>query len=205
MYIPKHYLIKDRAEIISFMKQFSFATIITVKDNFQTATHLPFTISEIGDTILLSSHFAKANKQWKQVLENEVLVIFNEPHAYISPKHYDKELNVPTWNYIAVHAYGKGEIIEDTNEAFALLEEMIETYEADYKKQWEKLPMEYKVNMAKGIVPFRIKVTDLQGKKKLSQNKTEAEQQRIISTLSLSENDTERSIAEYMKQNRINN
>jgi len=200
MYIPKRYLTENRHEIIAFMKQYSFATIVTVKDNFQTATHLPFTITEQGETLLLTSHFARANKQWEEVLCNQVLVIFNEPHAYISPGFYDSKLSVPTWNYIAVHAYGVGEIITDQDKAFQTLETMIDSYEAAYKTQWEQLPADFKNKMLKGIVPFQITVTELQAKKKLSQNKTEEERQRIIDAFSASTNENEKQIATYMQQ-----
>lgn len=90
MYIPKLYAMTDETEVLSFMQRYSFATIVTVKDSLQTATHLPFTISKRNDTIILTSHFAKANPQWQEITSNKVLVIFDEPHAYISPKHYDK-------------------------------------------------------------------------------------------------------------------
>lgn len=202
MYIPKRYQLENVPEALAFMKRFSFATIVTVKDNFPTATHLPFTVTEDGGSIILTSHFAKANKQWQEIVANEVLVIFTDPHAYISPKHYENELNVPTWNYISVHAYGRGVIIENTDTVFRFLEEMIDSFDEGYKKQWNNLPLDYKSNMLKGIVLFQITVTDLQAKQKLSQNKTEVEQDRIIATLSKSESENERVIAEYMKSNK---
>lgn len=201
MYIPKHFLAKDKDEIITFMKQYSFATIITAKGNIPTATHLPFIISIKDDNIILTSHFARANEHWADIAENKLLVIFNEPHAYISPKHYEKELNVPTWNYFSVHAYGHGELITDEETIIEILEATISKYEIEYKQQWDRLPDDYKLKMIKGIVAFEIVITDLQAKKKLSQNKTAAEQEKIIKTLSKSDNKNERDIAKYMEQN----
>lgn len=191
----------DREEMIAFMKQFSFATIITAKENLPVATHLPFLVSVRDDKIILTSHFAKANEHWAAVVENKVLVIFTEPHAYISPKNYDKDLNVPTWNYISVHAYGQGRIVTQTDKVIEILEATIGNYELAYMQQWNSLPEDFKVKMMKGIVAFEIEVTELQAKKKLSQNKTEAEQRKIINSLSGSDNDNERLIAAYMKQN----
>lgn len=201
MYIPKHYLIEDKNEIIDFMKKYSFATIITVKDNFQTASHLPFAIFERNEELILVSHFAKNNNQYKEIEENNVLVIFTEPHAYISPKYYEKELNVPTWNYISIHAYGKGKLITDNEGSYEVLAKMINTYEKSYKNQWDNLPEEYKNNMLKGIVSFEIVVTNLQGKKKLSQNKTEKERESIITSFSKSDDNNEKQISEYMSKN----
>lgn len=89
MYIPKSNLTTDTAEIFAFMQQFSFAAIITAKNNYPVATHLPFLVSERNDQILLTSHFARANEHGKDIVDHVNLLVFTEPHAYISPKHYD--------------------------------------------------------------------------------------------------------------------
>jgi len=201
MYIPKLNSMEDVAEAVAFMQQYSFATIVTAKDNLPVATHLPFVIIQRNDTVFLRSHFARANEQWMQLDSQSVLVIFSEPHAYISPVHYEKELNVPTWNYVAVHAYGRTTLLDDTAQAYELLEATINTYDPAYQAQWNNLPQDFKLKMIKGIVAFEIEVTDLQGKKKLSQNKTAIEQQRIIDHLSASNNTQEQDIAAYMKLN----
>ena len=201
MYIPKLNSMEDVAEAVAFMQQYSFATIVTAKDNLPVATHLPFVIIQRNNTVFLRSHFARANEQWMQLDSQSVLVIFIEPHAYISPVHYEKELNVPTWNYVAVHAYGRATLLDDTAQAYELLEATINTYDPAYQAQWNNLPQDFKQKMIKGIVAFEIEVTDLQGKKKLSQNKTAIEQQRIIDHLSASNNTQEQDIAAYMKLN----
>jgi transcriptional regulator len=201
MYIPKVNLTSDKTEIIEFMKRFSFATIITSKDNFPTATHLPFVLTTKDDQIVLTSHFAKANEHWQDIESNSVLVIFSEPHAYVSTKNYDKELNMPTWNYISIHAYGQGKLITEQEKTFEILEATIDNYEAEYRQHWDNFSEEYKLKMSKGIVAFEILVTDLQAKKKLSQNRTDTEQKKIIETLSKSKDTNETIIAEYMKEN----
>ncbi len=201
MWIPEDNEMNDRAEILDFMKRFSFATIITSKDNIPTATHLPFLVRIANEKVILTSHFAKANEHWKSIENNTILVIFNEPHAYISPKLYDKELNVPTWNYLAVHAYGKGIIIPQSDKVMDVLNATVLNYEQDYQEQWQALPENYKRNLSKGIVAFEIEIFDLQAKKKISQNKTEAEKHRIIDSLSKSEDSNERLIAAYMLKN----
>lgn len=165
MYIPNSNSLADRTEIVEFMKRFSFATIITAQDGLPIATHLPVIVSVKDKNIVLTSHFAKANAQWKDIENNIILVIFTEPHAYISPRHYDKVLNVPTWNYISVHAYGKGTIIAETDKVIDVLERTIDNYETLYRQQWETLPGNYKKGLIKGIVAFDIMVTDLQVKK----------------------------------------
>jgi len=130
MYTPKHFQLTDNQEAISFMQKYSFATIVTNIDGVPEATHLPFIIEQRGDALVLISHFAKANPQSVAVFKETSLVIFTEPHAYISPSNYEKETNVPTWNYLAVHAYGKASLIDDKAKVANLLEKMIGFYEA---------------------------------------------------------------------------
>lgn len=138
MYIPDSNLMADTTEAVGFMQRFSFATIITAKNNLPIATHLPFLVAIKDGNIILTSHFARANEQWKDIQNNKVLVIFSEPHAYISPRHYDKKLNVPTWNYISVHAYGQGKLITEMTKVFEVLERTIENYEVSYKDSMEQ-------------------------------------------------------------------
>jgi transcriptional regulator len=200
MYIPAFNSFTDRQEIIAFMQRYSFATIVTMMDDLPVATHLPFLVKEENDKLILHSHFAKANPQANQVFGKTSLVIFTEPHAYITPRLYEKEESVPTWNYIAVHAYGKARILENEDQKAELLKHTIEQYDTGYLEQYQKLPADFKSKMMNGIVAFEIEVTDLQAKKKLSQNRSEIEQQNVIHSLENSPDTNEREIAEYMKK-----
>lgn len=199
MYIPNHFKFKDDIDKIAFMKQYSFATIITVKNNTPIATQLPFVVNNMDGSLVLSTHFAKANEQAQYIEENTSLIIFSEPQAYISPAHYDKRESVPTWDYIAVHAYGKAKIITDEATKRKALEQMIELYDKSYMQQWKSLSEKYIQGMTRGIVAFEIEVTELQGQKKLSQNKTEIEKQRIIDHLERSGNTVEKELAAFIR------
>lgn len=200
MYILPFNKFDNVDEAIAFMQRYSFASIVTSKDGLPVATHLPFIVTKQDDKIVLRSHFAKANPQAEDILTGKSLVIFTEPHAYISPKNYEKEQNVPTWNYLAVHAYGNCTILDREEQKAALLAETIKYYEADYLKQYDNLSDEYKQRMMKGIVAFEMVVDDLQAKKKLSQNRSEIERANVIEHLSKSEDQNERDIASYMKE-----
>ena len=199
MYTPSFNKFEDRQEVISFMRRYSFGTVVSVANGLPVATHLPFLIDEKDGQIIISSHFAKANPQSLAIPDQDVLVIFMEPHAYISPKHYEKDANVPTWNYIAVHAYGKARLLETEHQHEQLLEHTINTFEESYYTQWMSLPQEYRSKMIKGITGFEITVTNLQAKRKLSQNRSETERDNIINTLSKSANTQEKDIAAYME------
>lgn len=200
MYTPKIYNSDDITKAISFMKKFSFATIITSDNGKPIATHLPFVITEKDGKIILTSHFAKANNHSKKIQSEKILVIFTEPHAYISPKLYDKKENVPTWNYISVHTYGTAKLLETDIEIFQVLEQMIKSYDTEYLNQWNELSKDYKTRMAKGIVAFEIQVNELQFKEKISQNKSENERNKIINNLGKSKNGNEVLLAEYMNE-----
>lgn len=180
------------------MRDFNFAVLVSVKENAPIATHLPFIIEEKEGEIHLLAHMSRANEQWKYFGE-EVLVIFSEPHAYVSPSLYQKVENVPTWNYISVHAYGKISIIDQPDKQLGLLEKQMQSFDPGYLKQWAVISPEYKDALRKGIVAFEIIVTDLQGKEKLSQNKTEADRQNVKKFLEESDDALKQYLAKKMK------
>jgi transcriptional regulator len=200
MYIPSFNSFTDRQEIIAFMQRYSFATIVTDVNGVPEATHLPFLVKEENDKLLLFSHFAKANPHAQQILDKTSLVIFTEPHAYISPSNYETEKVVPTWNYIAVHAYGAATLLESIEQKAELLKHTIETFEAGYYQQWQSLPDDYRSRMMNGIIAFEIEVTGLQAKKKLSQNRSDKEKENIINSLNKSPDANEKEIASYMSK-----
>lgn len=200
MYIPKGFNFENDAEMVVFMKHYSFATMVTNKASLPLATQLPFIIKDKPEGLLLNAHFALANEQAKYIEQSTSLVIFSEPHAYISPAHYDKLESVPTWDYVTVHAYGNAQIINDENAKRAAFEEMIIMYEPVYLEQWKSLSEKFKLGMMKGTVVFNFTVTDLQGQKKISQNKNEREREKIIAHLDNSNSSSEKAIADYIRK-----
>ncbi|MHA8053478.1 FMN-binding negative transcriptional regulator [Aquirufa sp. OSTEICH-129A] len=201
MYIPLVNQLTDLTEIMDFIQRFSFGTIVSFEDGKPIATHLPFVSFQRENQIILQAHFAKANEQWKYVEEQDNLIIFQEPHAYISPSHYEKEQNVPTWNYISVHLYGRARIVVKPEETLEFLESSIEYFDSAYRKQWNTLSDSYKSNMIQGVVAFEIIVSNIQAKKKISQNRSEKERGQIAKALSQSSNTSEKLIADYMMKN----
>lgn len=184
MYIPKNFAFNDQEQLLEFLKANSFGLIVNGDAQMTPiATHLPFTVEHASERLVLKSHFAKANNQWKSIEEKRVLVVFSGPHAYISPKNYEKTESVPTWNYVSVHVYGTVSLIWEREEILDVLTATINFYEKDYNEQWKTLPKEYIDRMVKGIVAFKLDVQEIQVVKKLSQNKTLTEQKRIINDL----------------------
>ncbi|MEZ5346319.1 MAG: FMN-binding negative transcriptional regulator [Pyrinomonadaceae bacterium] len=201
MYIPEFFREEDEETLIAFMREFNFATVVTAENEVPTATHLPFIIEKRDDKLVLLAHLAKGNPHWKEFKDDKILVIFQEPHAYISPLLYGEKGNVPTWNYVAVHAYGKIKLLQTPEENLQFLEKMVEAFDPDYfKTDWNEIAGGIKLNMAKGVIAFEIEVTDLQGKKKLNQNKPGKTAENVIEAFSKSSDNNERLISRFMKE-----
>ncbi len=200
MYVPEEFRIRDREEAIAFIDEFPFGTLVSRSGERPSATHLPFVVEKEGSQLLLSSHWAKANEQWRDIGDEEVLAIFSGPNAYISPTHYEEKDSVPTWDYLAVHAYGRVELIEAEERVHGLLEKMIRRFEPAYEKQWHELSESYRKGLMPGLMAFQIRVQEVQGQAKLSQEKRASERERIIEGLSKSDKASERLLAAYMKE-----
>jgi len=113
MYSPPYNRLEDRAELIEFMRANSFVLLVTGTGGALHASHLPAQVSLEGDKIVLDMHMARNNPQWREFFDEEVLVVFSGPHAYVSPRWYEEKERVPTWNYAAVHAYGIPKIVNE--------------------------------------------------------------------------------------------
>ncbi|MEH2326403.1 MAG: FMN-binding negative transcriptional regulator [Nostoc sp.] len=203
MYRPTPFQEDNVDKLIGFMRANSFATLVSIIDGVPYASHVPLVIAMQGDAVKLIGHLAKHNPQ-SQALGAELLVIFTGAHAYISPTLYEKHESVPTWNYIAVHAYGIPKVImlNDSPESMnQMINEMIDTYEADYKSHWHGLSDGFREGLMNGIVGFEITVTRLEGKYKLSQNRSQIEQHNVSSTLLQSSDPAARAVDAEMKQN----
>jgi transcriptional regulator len=184
MYTPKFNQVFDRAILIEAMRAWPFAILFGSQSADSTgaspqATHLPLVIKDEGEHGVLEGHFAKANPHWRALASNETLVVFSGPHSYVSPTLYAAQLSVPTWNYIAVHAYGTMEPVEDDAGKTGLLEGLIEANDPAYIRQWRELPEGFRRSMLAGIVGFRIPITRIEGKFKLSQNRPEVDRRNV--------------------------
>ena len=203
MYVPKYYKVSDLEEIKEFIQHNSFATIVSIRKGKPIAAHIPVLLKKIEGDYYLTGHLAYGNPLWKTFEEvQDILVIFNGPHAYISSSWYEHE-NVPTWNYQAVHVYGKASLIE----GIALeqdLTSLLEKYESFRENPvlWDKLSPELLQQEMKGIKGFKIKVEEVQAAYKLSQNRNASDYANIIKELYKEENPHAEALAEAMKKNR---
>lgn len=197
MYIPKHFLVEDRGEIYDFIDHHGFGILFSTHNGSPVASHLPFQLNR--DDGCLYGHFARANEQWQDIVDQEALIVFHGPHAYISSSWYETNQSVPTWNYVAVHAYGAIELIEDQAGIMQSLNRLVAKYEQpDSPYQLDETNQEFTEKLSKSIVAFRMRIDRLEGKWKLSQNHSEDRQRSVIAHLERSQSEDARKIAELM-------
>ena len=198
MYVPAHFAETEPEALAAIMRASPFATLVTMLDGAPFATHLPLLHEADGSAHgRIVGHMARQNPHWRAFDGGgETLAIFHGPHAYVSPTWYAGQPNVPTWNYAAVHAYGVPGVVEDPDRARALLDRLIAAYETDWSLAG--LPPSYVAGMARGIVTFEIPIARIEGKCKLSQNRTEEDRGRVAVRLAASTDTTDRQVAAMM-------
>lgn len=203
MYVPHAFRDDDVDELAAFMRENPFAMVVSSEaGGAPVATHVPLTVARKDGAIVLRGHFAKANPHWRCVEAGETLAVFTGPHAYVSPRHYEKRDSVPTWNYRVVHAYGYARIT-DRDATLGGLHELIAEHEASYREQWEGLSDRYREGMLGGIVGFELVVARLEGAAKLSQNKRRCEQERIAAALLDSDDPEARSVGREIRRRTV--
>lgn len=204
MYIPKDFTLDDPAQIAAVLARHAFAILVTAaNDAAPTATHVPFLYDpRPGPHGRLRGHMARANPQWRDFAAGggEALVIFHGPHAYISPRWYRPGAAVPTWNYVAVHAYGTPAIMDDDAAVDALLHDLVSEYETGAERPWSLDGQDegYLKRMRRAIVAFEIPIARLEAKAKLSQNKMPEDRRGVIDGLRASDEAGDRALAALM-------
>jgi transcriptional regulator len=196
MYSPAYNRIEDRAEQLAFMRANSFALLVAGTGGTLHASHLPVVVEEAGAQVAIHSHMARNNPQWKEFFEDEeVLVVFAGPHAYVSPRWYEETERVPTWNYAAVHAYGTVRLVADRAAKHASQRRLVAELDPQWLPKFDALGKEYVDRMLDGIVTFDIAVTRLETRWKLSQNRSRREQELIAAELEKSSDSAARALA----------
>ena len=183
MYVPKHFHETDPETIAGVIRDYNFGTLITAGAQGLFATHLPFVPDPERPLERLQAHMAKANPHWRDLKEGApALAIFQGPHAYVSASWYSTKLKVPTWNYVAVHVTGRARAVTDPAQIRAILAATVAQQESGRAQPWrmEDLPEDFISGMAKGVVGVAFEVERVEGKFKLSQNVTRADQEGAI-------------------------
>jgi len=204
MYRPRYFREDDPHVLHALMQRYSFATLFSQADGVPWATPLPFMLDATrGPHGTLMAHMARANPHWKTFrADTQVLVVFQGPHAYISPSWYREQKAVPTWNYVAVQARGIPALIEDPDRLRKMVLDLVTVHEAEARSSWDPALAEPRMGTnLKAIVGFEIRITHLEGKHKLNQNRSAADQQGVVEALQQSSDSGERDVAALMREN----
>jgi transcriptional regulator len=201
MYIPASFAETDRERLHVFMRRNSFALLTSHGSDGMMASHLPFLLDGEAEPLgVLYGHMARANPQWQRV-EGEVMVVFSGPHVYVSPRWYGEAGLVPTWNYVAVHAYGTFHLVEDRAPLLRILRDSVGVHESGSDEPWRfDESADYLKPLLGSIVGFRIEITRLEGKWKLNQNHPEERRQRVARELATHDDENSKAIAALMTE-----
>ena len=195
MYAPSYNRLEDRAELVAFMRANNFPVLVTGTGGTLHASHLPVTVRD-AQPIVIDMHMARNNPQWKEFFDDqEVMVVFSGPHAYVSPRWYEEKERVPTWNYAAVHAYGLPKIISDRKEKHRNQRHLVEIMDPQWLPEFDRLSEKYVSMMLDGIVNFEITVTRIDSRWKLSQNRSRREMELIAAQLDKSADSVDNALA----------
>ncbi|MFA7668171.1 MAG: FMN-binding negative transcriptional regulator [Burkholderiaceae bacterium] len=212
MYTPKPYIEDDLNVLHAHMRQWSFATLITHGENGVQATHLPFLLETSADTSqtpaqdpalgVLVTHLARANPQYQDLKAGApALVIFQGPHAFVSPSWYVNQLTFPTWNYTAIHARGQPILFEEPDDILAILKKTVLTYDTPVGGSWKfgAMPDELIRSRMKAIFALRIPIATLEGKFKLNQDKTHEDRLGVVTALEQQNDPQSQETAAFMR------
>ncbi|TKK35847.1 transcriptional regulator [Pseudomonas sp. CFBP13528] len=208
MYTPRAFALDDLPQIQQLIQHTRLAQLVTVGEDGLQASHLPLLLNpDEGPNGTLYGHLAKANPQWRELQNgSEALVIFAGADAYISPAFYPAKAEhgkvVPTWNYIAVHAYGKAEVFSDAERLLKVVNALTERHESGRAQPWtvSDAPADYIDGMLKAIVGFALPIERVIGKHKLSQNRSAADMAGVREGLAASTDVRDQTLARYIPQ-----
>lgn len=204
MYRPKYVRIDDPATIHAFVRQHNFATLIGSGESGLIASHIPLELTE-GDegAMLLNGHLARANPQCRVLRDNaQAMAVFLGPHTYVTSRWYS-HINVPTWNYAAVHAYGTVRIVEERDELVSMVGRLMGLYETGKSGlKMDDFPPEFLEKELRGIVGFQLRIERFEAAFKLSQNREDADYAKIIAELEKRDDADSKAIAALMREQR---
>lgn len=202
MYVPSHFAVTELGTLHAFMERYSFGVLVSQVDGVPFVSHLPLLLDRpAGPNGSIVGHMARANPQWRELAGQRVLAVYSGPHAYISPTWYGAENVVPTWNYTAVHATGRADVIEDRDTLLEIVARSVAVYEAGRQRPWQLDRGSPVVDrLLVQIVGFRIPIDRLEGKWKLNQNHPAERREKVIAALDRQGDPEARAVAELMRR-----
>jgi transcriptional regulator len=203
MYVPASFAVSDEKTLESFIERYDFATLTSSSSTGLVASHIPIMLRRSAEKTVLVGHVARANGQWRQFDGSaEALAIFHGPHAYVSPTWYATSPAVPTWNYAAVHVYGKPRAREEGDFTAAALRDLVERHEGSRGKPWrtEDLAGDFYEKLVKAIVAFEMPIDRIEGKFKLGQNRSQDDRLGMLQGLDAEKSSDAEALAAFIRE-----
>jgi transcriptional regulator len=203
MYVPASFAVSDEKTVDSFIERYEFATLTSSSSTGLVASHIPIMLRRSAEKAVLVGHVARANDQWRQFDgKAEALAIFHGPHAYVSPTWYATAPAVPTWNYAAVHVYGKPRAREEGDFTAAALRDLVARHEVSRAKPWrpEDLARDFVEKLAKAIVAFEMPIDRIEGKFKLGQNRSQDDRVGMLEGLDAEKSPDAEALAAFIRE-----
>ena len=203
MYVPASFAVSDEKTLDSFIERYEFATLTSSSSTGLVASHIPIMLRRSAGKAVLIGHVARANDQWRQFDGHaEALAIFHGPHAYVSPSWYATAPAVPTWNYAAVHVYGKPRAREESDFTAAALRDLVARHEVSRAKPWrtEDLARDVFEKLAKAIVAFEMPIDRVEGKFKLGQNRSQDDRVAMLEGLDAEQSPDAEALAAFIRE-----
>lgn len=200
MYTPQSFLVKDKQTLYNWIDDIQFGKLITSRRGRIEITPMPFALDREKGELL--GHVARSNSHWQSaMMADDLVALFEGPHGYVSPTWYSQPDGVPTWNYVAVQVFGKAELIKTEAESLVVFQQLTETSESRYGNGWSifDLDNEKMKQLLKAIVFFRIKIRGLEGKAKLSQNRSKMDRVGVIQQLAATEDTQLQTLSKWMR------
>lgn len=201
MYTPDSFSISDQNLLFDWIERWSFGKLATCQRGRLEINSYPFYLDREKGELL--GHMARANKHWQNlIMADDLVAIFDGPHGYVSPRWYSQPDGVPTWNFVTIQVVGKAELIKTEAESLAVLRRLTDINEEHYGEGWQldELAPDKLAAMLRALVFFRIKIHSMEGKAKLSQNRSKMDRVGVIQKLAASPDTQLQSLARLMKE-----
>ncbi|CAM3741392.1 Transcriptional regulator [Bordetella sputigena] len=207
MYVPPAFREEDLSAIHRVMREARLVQLVTHGADGLIATPLPMLLAaDEGEQGVLYGHMARANPHWRAPVEGEALAIFMGPDAYVTPSWYASKQRdgkvVPTWNYVAVHAYGPVEFFDDAERLLRVVSGLTDRQESTREAPWavSDAPADYIAAMLRGIVGVRLPIVRIDAKRKMSQNRNPEDRAGVAAGLAASDDPLARAAARAMPE-----